>query len=267
MEALNGQVHVQLPTDMLYGCSINGCQAFNSSGQSPSSAGPSGIVNQTSLHRVKKDTSSILSSVNSTSAVAVESVCQADDVLSLALIDSVLRDSQGRTGYLASDRQFQFDAPPQSGALVTAGFSICNNGSLALGRFTTWWACSSGAFSKIYDQDWAAQCTAIQLKTVQVVDCNVDPSIVTAGTLGPNATAFLASLANTPVNLPSRTWALPTDLGFSTSAATNTLGSSNLTLSNSTLVTGNSIVATPFPNLPFPNLGPGPVVLSSKSDT
>ena len=247
IEAPNGQVYVQALSNISY---------TNSSGQLPSSAGPSGIFNQTTLRRVKRDTISIPTAVNSTSSVTTGSVCQADSVLSLALINSVLRDSQGRVGYLASDRQFQFDDPPQSGAIITAGFSICNNGSLALGRSATWWACSSGNFSKLYDQDWAAQCTAIQLNTVQVVDCTVDPSIVTAGNLGPNATAFLASLANASVNLPSRTWGPPTGhLSLLTSAATSTLASSNLTLSNPILGTGNPVIATPVHIF-----NPGPVI-------
>jgi hypothetical protein len=63
--------------------------------------------------------------------------------LSCSLKNSVLKDSCGRTGYIADNRQLQFDRPPQSGAIYTAGFSVCDDGALALGGQKTWWACGS----------------------------------------------------------------------------------------------------------------------------
>ncbi len=58
---------------------------------------------------------------------------QSAGVLTLTLDGGVMHDQANRTGYIASNFQFQFDGPPQNGAIYTAGWSICSNGSLALG--------------------------------------------------------------------------------------------------------------------------------------
>lgn len=63
--------------------------------------------------------------------------------VTLSLDRGVLSDNMGRTGYIASNRQLQFDAPPQGGAIYTAGFSACNDGTLALGGSNTFYACGS----------------------------------------------------------------------------------------------------------------------------
>ncbi|KAK4098032.1 hypothetical protein N658DRAFT_509948 [Parathielavia hyrcaniae] len=81
--------------------------------------------------------------------------------LVLQLADGVLTDSHNRTGYIASNFQFQFDLPPQAGALYTAGFSACANGSLALGGSAVFWQCRSGTFHNLYDRWWAAQCEPV----------------------------------------------------------------------------------------------------------
>lgn len=64
---------------------------------------------------------------------------QLDGTLKLSLSDSTLKDQAGRTGYVAANYQFQFDAPPQAGALFTSGFSLCSNNSLALGGSAVWY--------------------------------------------------------------------------------------------------------------------------------
>jgi hypothetical protein len=76
----------------------------------------------------------------------------------LTLSDTVLTDAHNRTGYIASNYQFQFDNPPQAGAIYTAGFSACTNGSLALGGSAVFWQCASGTFYNLYDRYWAEQC-------------------------------------------------------------------------------------------------------------
>jgi hypothetical protein len=63
--------------------------------------------------------------------------------LSITLKGGVLTDSLGRTGYIADNRQLQFDRPPQSGAVFTGGFSACDDGKLALGNQKTFFACGS----------------------------------------------------------------------------------------------------------------------------
>ena len=79
------------------------------------------------------------------------------------LQDGVLKDAVDRTGYVASNYQFQFDGPPQAGSIYTGGFSVCDNSSLALGPSAIWYQCLSGHFYNLYDRDWAEQCEPIGL--------------------------------------------------------------------------------------------------------
>lgn len=88
----------------------------------------------------------------------------ADGALVCNLNKGILRDRDGRTGSVVSNRQFQFDGPPQAGAIYTGGFSICNNGSLAIGGSTRWWQCSSGGFYNLYDEWIGAQCEEIRIQ-------------------------------------------------------------------------------------------------------
>ena len=98
--------------------------------------------------------------------------CKGEGVLNLSLEGGVLKDSQGRTGYIASNYQFQFDGPVQSGAIYTSGWSICGNGSLALGGSTTFYQCLSGNFYNLYDRNWAAQCNAVTIELLELLDCS-----------------------------------------------------------------------------------------------
>lgn len=97
--------------------------------------------------------------------------CETNKTLSMQLRHGVLTDHHGRTGYIASNYQFQFDAPAQSGAIYTAGWSLCSNGSLALGGSTVFYQCLSGSFYNLYDRYWAPQCKAIELVMVKLLDC------------------------------------------------------------------------------------------------
>jgi hypothetical protein len=89
--------------------------------------------------------------------------CSGEGALVLTLADGILKDSKDRTGYVASNYQFQFDGPPQAGAIYTDGFSTCSNGSLALGSSTTFYQCLSGDFYNLYDRHWAAQCEPVDI--------------------------------------------------------------------------------------------------------
>ncbi|KAM3506967.1 hypothetical protein MY11210_007340 [Beauveria gryllotalpidicola] len=90
--------------------------------------------------------------------------CSGDKALVLELNDSVLTDSKGRIGSIVSNYQFQFDGPPaQAGAIYTAGFSTCQNGSLALGPSTVFYQCRSGDFYNLYDRHWAEQCEPVEI--------------------------------------------------------------------------------------------------------
>ena len=97
--------------------------------------------------------------------------CKSEGTLELTLNDGVLKDALGRTGYIASNFQFQFDAPPQAGAVYTSGFSVCSNGSLALGGSNIFYQCLSGNFYNLYDRYWAAQCSPVTIETLTLQDC------------------------------------------------------------------------------------------------
>jgi len=86
--------------------------------------------------------------------------------LELTLSNSGLKDAAGRTGYIASNYQFQFDNPPQAGAIYTSGFSLCSNNTLALGGSAIWYQCLSGDFYNLYDRSWAAQCVPIYIEAL-----------------------------------------------------------------------------------------------------
>jgi len=87
--------------------------------------------------------------------------CGTEGTLTLTLAGGILHDAKGRTGYIASNFQFQFDEPPQTGAIYTGGFSVCSNGSLALGGSAIFYECLSGSFYNLYNENWAAQCEPV----------------------------------------------------------------------------------------------------------
>lgn len=88
---------------------------------------------------------------------------QLDGTLTLTLNNGILKDQAGRDGYIASNFQFQFDSPPQAGAIYTSGFSVCANNTLALGGSAIFYQCWSGSFHNLYDRHWAEQCSPIYL--------------------------------------------------------------------------------------------------------
>ena len=98
--------------------------------------------------------------------------CKTDSSLQITLSNGILTDSEGRTGYIASNYQFQFDKPPQAGAIYTAGFSVCANGSLALGSSNVFWQCLSGTFYNLYDRYWAPQCSPVTIESLTLVTCS-----------------------------------------------------------------------------------------------
>lgn len=111
--------------------------------------------------------------------------CLTDSTLRLTVSNHTLLDALGRTGYIASNHQFQFDGPPQSGAIYTSGWSLCPvkdqsdpatayldfGLTLALGGSTTFWQCLSGSFYNLYTENWAAQCSAVEIRIVGFVQC------------------------------------------------------------------------------------------------
>ncbi|KAI2610398.1 uncharacterized protein GGS25DRAFT_521199 [Hypoxylon fragiforme] len=102
----------------------------------------------------------------SVSQIEKRAECGADGVLVLSLKDGSTFDAKDRTGYIASNYQFQFDAPAQAGALYTSGFSVCENNVLALGDSQTFYRCLSGTFYNLYDRNWAPQCEPVSIIAV-----------------------------------------------------------------------------------------------------
>lgn len=95
--------------------------------------------------------------------------------LLLTLANGQLHNQQGDTGYIASNYQFQFDKPPQDGAIYTGGFSVCQNGSLAIGPSTVFYSCNSGGFNNLYNENWAPQCSPVYINVIPT-DGGSDPS-------------------------------------------------------------------------------------------
>lgn len=93
--------------------------------------------------------------------------CATDGILVATLENGAIKDSQGRTGYIAANYQFQFDQPAQTGAIFTSGFSVCGNGSLALGGSAVFYECASGDFFNLYDRSWAAQCSPVEILVME----------------------------------------------------------------------------------------------------
>lgn len=87
-------------------------------------------------------------------------------VLTMTLSNGVLTDDEGRTGYIAANNQFQFDKPAQTGAIYTSGWSVCSNGTLALGNSAVFYQCLSGTFYNLYDESTGNQCSQIYIDVI-----------------------------------------------------------------------------------------------------
>lgn len=94
----------------------------------------------------------------------LESRQEPDGTLRMTLQNGVLKDSQGRTGNIVANHQFQFDNPIQDNAIYTSGWSVCSNGSLAL-TSAVFYQCLSGTFYNLYDQSQGGQCNAVYIVT------------------------------------------------------------------------------------------------------
>ncbi|CAK7897598.1 cell wall mannoprotein Pir3p [[Candida] anglica] len=98
--------------------------------------------------------------------------CLTPNSLTMTLKDGMLTDSHGRVGAIVANRQFQFDGPPpQAGSIYAAGWSVTSDGLLALGDKTIFYQCLSGDFYNLYDENVAAQCSAVHLSVIDLVQC------------------------------------------------------------------------------------------------
>jgi hypothetical protein len=149
----------------------------------------------------------------------------ADSALVCSLTNGILRDRDGRTGSVVANRQFQFDGPPQAGAIYTGGFAVCSNGSLAIGGSTRWWQCSSGPFYNLYDEWIGAQCEEIRIQVTfpekQVSSSAVMSSVAVASSSVPVATvqSSLATITGA-VSTVSKS-AIGPSASFASSASSN----------------------------------------------
>merc|ERR1711939_1010437 len=138
---------------------------------------PTATVQSTTTNTVTSTATAVVSQIadgqvqNSGALSNGRVACQDNGTLALMLNNGVVTDNQGRTGYIASNRQFQFDSPPQAGAIYTSGFSLCSNGSLALGGSTTFYQCRSGGFYNLYDENVASYCEPVTLNAVDLLSC------------------------------------------------------------------------------------------------
>lgn len=115
-------------------------------------------------------TSSICTATSTFAPNAVS--CSNDGTLQLTLHKGILTDEKGRIGSIVANRQFQFDGPPpQAGAIYAAGWSITEDGYLALGDSDIFYQCLSGNFYNLYDEKIAEQCSPIHLEIVSLVEC------------------------------------------------------------------------------------------------
>jgi hypothetical protein len=95
------------------------------------------------------------------------------------LADGILKDSENRQGEIVANYQFQFDNPLQNNAVYTEGFSVCSNGSLALGGTNVFYECETfggpgiGNYSNLYSQSTGAQCNPI---LIDIIPCADPPS-------------------------------------------------------------------------------------------
>ena len=137
--------------------------------------------------------------------------CGQEGVLTLSLSGGILKDAQGRTGYIADNYQFQFDAPPQTGALSTAGYSICTNASaangdssvkfLTLGSSTDFYQCLSGNFYNLYDRSWAPQCSPVAIQVLPCPGASGGPTPTATGSAAPGSTTV--TLSGTTMAMPA----------------------------------------------------------------
>jgi Yeast PIR protein repeat len=132
--------------------------------------------------------------------------CAGTGTLVIQLQNGVLTDADGRTGYIASNYQFQFDKPPQAGAIFTSGFSVCSNTSLALGDSAVFYQCQSGGFYNLYNKHWAAQCQDV---AIDIVACG-------------GGSGTLPSAGSSPASSPAAGGSSPAPAAGTTPAAAGT---------------------------------------------
>lgn len=95
--------------------------------------------------------------------------CTDANLLVAQLSKGILTDAKGRIGGIVANYQFQFDGPPsQAGTIYNGGWSVCNNGSLAIGNDAVFYQCLSGDFYNLYLESTGAQCEEV---LIDIIPC------------------------------------------------------------------------------------------------
>ncbi|MCJ1434892.1 hypothetical protein MMC27_004262 [Xylographa pallens] len=157
--------------------------------------------------------------------------CGSSGTLVETLSGGQLFDSHGRTGYIAANYQFQFDGPPQNGAIYTGGFSVCANGTLALGGSAVFYQCLSGTFYNLYDQSTGGQCSPVFINAIPCVGA----SGVTTTTTAPSTTAASTTVTSTTAMSSSST----------TSMSSMSVSTSSMTPSTTSTMTTTAVIIPP----------------------
>lgn len=187
----------------------------------------------------------------------MRTICGSTPIITLQ--GGVLKDQNGRTGEVVANSQFQFDQPLQSGALFTSGFSICSNGSLAVGGSTVFYQCLSGSFYNLYQQSQGKQCNEIYINTIPC-ESNGSQS-ASVGSTSPTPSSSAASVPNTPTTPATTSAAAPaTPVTPTTVPAPYPVG--NGTAPGPTGTT--SSVTSPSPSAFVPGSGAATIVIGGK---
>ena len=120
-----------------------------------------------------------------------------DNAAQCSLKHGVLHDAHGWTGSIVANYQFQFDGPPQAGAIYTGGWSVCQNASLAIGPNTTFYHCMSGGFANLYSVHIGAQCQPVDIVVSFLDNPSASSSSGASSSTGPSSTVELASSSAT----------------------------------------------------------------------
>ncbi|KAL8700888.1 MAG: hypothetical protein Q9201_005208 [Fulgogasparrea decipioides] len=177
-------------------------------------------------------------------------ICGSTPIVTLK--GGVLTDQQGRTGEVVANSQFQFDNPTQADALFTSGFSICQNGTLAVGGSAIFYQClnnptaTKSAFFNLYSQSQGPQCNASYINTIQ---CDAGPgqSGSQSGSTSAISTTSLPGTISTSASVPSTPPTTPTPVP---TTAPYPVGNTTVPASSGTGAGPGPTTSTPAPFVP-----------------
>jgi hypothetical protein len=135
-------------------------------------------------------------------------------LVSLELTDGYLVDDQQRMAYIDDRDMLQFEMYPRS-PQFNAGFSICKNGTIALGNSALWYRCRAGAYSTIFRAKPDSDCA---LSYIIREDAPVDDDGFRFARRSADAAAYKPD-----VLLVSNSAASPTSFSTSTLTSTSTV--------------------------------------------